>query len=251
VWIARNKIVEEFHRIKELGFVPARRSHNTGIGKTFEDHLGVDENNRKDPDFEGFEVKSQRDLTGSKITLFTKSPTHPPQANAFLKEMYGTPDSKFPEVKVLHTSCFSNKFNSHASGYGFRLLLDRRSEQLQLCVKNLESGRPMPDPVFWSFEDLRTSVIGKLGSLFVVYAETNVKRKKEYFHFVRATVHLDFQFESFLDAIDSAHVMFDVRIGAYKTRGRKNFGKPHDHGSGFRVDRSLLPTLYRETIEVE
>jgi hypothetical protein len=249
--IAKDRITAEFHRIKEMGFVRAHRSHNTGIGKTFEDLLGVDENNHKNPDFEGFEVKSQRYLTGSKITLFTKSPTHPPGVNTLLRDSYGTPDARFPEMKVLHTSCFSNKFNRHSSGYGFKLSLNRTDARLELMVQQLQSGRLMPETVYWSFDDLATSVLSKLGSLFVVYAETKKVRNKEHFHFVRATVFLDFQFVAFLNLIESGAVMFDIRIGAYKTKNRKSFGKPHDHGSGFRVNRTLLPALYRETFEVE
>ena len=47
-------IINEFNRIKALGYLKSRRTHNTGIGKTFEDYLGVDENNNKAPDFAGF-----------------------------------------------------------------------------------------------------------------------------------------------------------------------------------------------------
>lgn len=61
--IDKVKIIKEFNRIKDLGFIKSNRSHNTGIGKTFEDHLGVIENNDRLPDFAGFEVKSQRALT--------------------------------------------------------------------------------------------------------------------------------------------------------------------------------------------
>ena len=43
--------------------------------------------------------------------------------------------------------------------------------------------------------------------------------------------------------------MFDIRIGSYKT-GLKR-GKPHDHGSGFRVKRDFLKELFEYYIEVE
>ena len=37
------KIESEFNRIKSLGFAKSHRTNNTGIGKTFEDLLGVGE----------------------------------------------------------------------------------------------------------------------------------------------------------------------------------------------------------------
>ena len=139
--IDRKKIIKEFVRIKGLGFVKSRRSHNTGIGKTFEDYLGVDENNYKDPDFAGFEVKSQRQLTSSYLTLFTKSPSFPKGANATLKESFGTPDKKFPDIKVLHSSIFGNRFNTFANKYGFKLFVNEKNDRLEFKVKSLTNNK--------------------------------------------------------------------------------------------------------------
>ena len=46
----KEKVSNEFKRIKALGFIPSNRPNNKdgGIGNTFEDHLGVLENNLKD-----------------------------------------------------------------------------------------------------------------------------------------------------------------------------------------------------------
>lgn len=38
-------IIDKFKEVKKLGFVPSHRKNNTGIGKTFEDYVGVVENN--------------------------------------------------------------------------------------------------------------------------------------------------------------------------------------------------------------
>lgn len=92
-------IVSEFNRIKALGYLKSRRTHNTGIGKTFEDYLGVDENNNKAPDFAGFEVKSKRAETASYLTLFTKSPSHPPKVNTYLRDKYGENYKDNPNLK--------------------------------------------------------------------------------------------------------------------------------------------------------
>ena len=67
------KIKFEFDRIKDLGFIKSTRQNNKdgGIGNTFEDYLGVEENNLRDPDFEGFEIKTKRFMNSSYITLFS------------------------------------------------------------------------------------------------------------------------------------------------------------------------------------
>ena len=86
-----DKIVSEFERIRDLGFLPNNRPNNKdgGIGNTFEDHLGVKENNLKDPDFIGFEVKSKRIFNESYLSLFSKSPSQPKGANRILKDRFG------------------------------------------------------------------------------------------------------------------------------------------------------------------
>ena len=72
----------DFDKIKGKEFKSNRRS-NTGIGKTFEDIIGVEENNNLLVDYKGeIELKSQRAYTQSKITLFTKAPTSPASATS-------------------------------------------------------------------------------------------------------------------------------------------------------------------------
>jgi hypothetical protein len=54
------RLEKEFQRIKAMGFIPnvKQDSNDGGAGNTFEKWLGVRENNLKEPDFEGFEVKT-------------------------------------------------------------------------------------------------------------------------------------------------------------------------------------------------
>ncbi len=141
-------IIKEFRRIKKLGFVKSRRRSNTGIGKTFEDYIGVEENNIDKPDFAGYEIKAHREISSSYVTLFTKAPSFPKGANTYLKDTYGTPS-----------------------------------------------------------------------------------------------------FTKFLNMIDKGLIMYDIRIGSYKTG--KNIGKTHDHGSGFRILEKNLKTLYSASESVE
>ncbi len=247
----REKIVKEFRRIKKLGFLPSKRSHNTGIGKTFEDYLGVNENNRKDPDFAGFEVKSQRQASKSYITLFTKSPSHPSGANAYLREAYGKPDAKFPKIKVLHTSFFGDKFNTYLNRFGFRLKVSRNRDQVVILVKSIQNDKLLEDSLFWTFADLKLCIESKLKGLFVVLAEAKKTSGIEHFHYTQATVYNNLQFDKFLKALESGAIMFDVRIGAYKTPGSPSFGKTHDHGSGFRIKRENLPSIFEQVFRVE
>lgn len=119
-----NKI-EEFRKVKALGFVKSNRSNNTGIGKTFEDYIGVVENNLDKPDLLGYEIKSHREESSSYVTLFTKSPNFPPKANVYLNNNFGIPYDENPSLNRLHTSMFASRYNTYGRKYSFRLINDR------------------------------------------------------------------------------------------------------------------------------
>jgi hypothetical protein len=59
---------------------------------------------------------------------------------------------------------------------------------------------------------------------------------------------LDIDFNEFLKILESGSIQFDIRIGVYKSG--KNYGKPHDHGSGFRIKKESLYGLYKNKLEL-
>lgn len=247
--IDKQKIIDEFNRIEKLGFVKSRRKNNTGIGKTFEDYLGVTENNDKLPDFAGFEVKSQRALTSSFLTLFTKSPTGPKGANTYLRDTYGEEYEEYPGLRKLHTSIFSNKFNSYKGISGFKIVNDVDDEVVRLEVKNLETNEITDDSVHWTYKELENALTKKLNALFYVNAETRKVDDLEEFHYTKAKIFLNPSLENLLKLIDDGKLMVDIRIGSYKSG--KNKGKTHDHGTGFRIKPSDLSLLYAETLDID
>lgn len=245
--IAKERIIEEFYRIKNLGFIKSNRTHNTGIGKTFEDHLGVSENNVKEPDFDGFEVKSQRAATGSFLTLFTKSPSGTGNANAHLRNTYGEEYEEYPGLKYIHTSIFSDKFNTYQGKYNFKIVNDMTSSRLFIQIKD-KTDKIIDESVFWSYQDIEKCLQKKLKALFYVNADTKIIDGEEYFHYTKANIYLNHSLENFLKLVDDGKIMVDIRIGSYKSG--KNKGKTHDHGTGFRIRPSDLTSLYSEQISV-
>ncbi|MGL6178741.1 MAG: MvaI/BcnI restriction endonuclease family protein [Tannerellaceae bacterium] len=241
-------ILKEFNRIKQLGYIKSRRTHNTGIGKTFEDYLGVDENNDKAPDFAGFEVKSKRAETSSYLTLFTKSPSQPPKVNTYLRDKYGEVYEDNTSLKKLHTSIFSNKYNTYRGVYGFKIINDYENKIVVIEVKNLQSEE-IDRSAFWTYEELEKCLNSKLKALFFVYADSKTENGEEYFHYKKAEIYLTPSLDKLLQLIDEGKLMVDIRIGSYKSG--KNKGKPHDHGTGFRIKPIDLYSLYEEKIEIE
>ena len=241
-------IINEFNRIKALGYLKSRRTHNTGIGKTFEDYLGVDENNNKAPDFAGFEVKSKRAETSSYLTLFTKSPSQPPKVNTYLRDTYGESYEDNPNLKRLHTSIFSSKCNTYRGIYGFIIINDKVNKRVVIEVRNLQSNQ-VDRSAYWTYEELDTCLNTKLKALFFVYADSKIEMGEEYFHYTKAKIYLKSSLSKLLQLIDDGKLMVDIRIGSYKSG--KNKGKPHYHGTGFRIKPVDLDSLYEEKIEIQ
>lgn len=238
-----DKIKEAFFKVKACGWVESRRRNNTGIGKTFEDYVGVVENNLDEPDLFGYEIKSHRSESSSYVTLFTKSPSYPPNgANAYLKDNFGElyPNSTY---KKLHTSMFANSYNSYKDIYSFRLINERSEEKIYIRVYDYQTKNLLSKDVFYTYSDLQQIMKKKLNNLLFVKAQRRFNsNNKEEFFFDAAEIYTEPSITNFLQMLDDGEIMYDIRMGAYQSGANK--GKPHDHGSGFRIKEQNIIKLY-------
>ncbi|MFA5936585.1 MAG: MvaI/BcnI family restriction endonuclease [Candidatus Paceibacterota bacterium] len=220
------KIKKDLKALKELGWIKSNRKHNTGIGKTLEDHLGIKENNIALPDFGVMELKSQRINTISMMTLFTKSPDG--ITNSEIRERFGYPDPEFPKIKILHQTISNGKKNK----MGFQARVDEKQGKLLILKKRKILG-------YYSLTFLKQKAIEKIGNgLILVRAETKKKGKDEYFHYKDAFILKEIDPTKFL-----SHSKYDIRLGVYHSGSKA--GQPHDHGSAFRLTEKSLPLLFK------
>ena len=242
-----DKILDGFRRdflsIKSKGFVESHRTHNTGIGQTFEDLLGIVENNNSLADYKGLlEIKSSRELSESMITLFTKSPTFPKNINSTLREKYGQSDSKADGMKTLHTTLSSSKFNTFVNKFGFKLSIYEEKNRMLLLIMNLATGKLEDIEVYYDFSILKEIVEKKCKYIAYIKAETKNQDGKEFFSFKNAVLLSGLTFEKFIQCVKEGIILYDIRIGVY--RSGKDKGKTHDHGSGFRVLKNNLDRVF-------
>ena len=238
------KFREAFEDVKKRGFIKSNRTGNTGIGKTLEDVIGVVENNNDAPDLHGFEIKSQRALSTSFVTLFTRAPTFPKAANNALRVKYGSFDREFPDIKVLHVSLFGNRWTGHSAGYSFKLDSRTALSQLHLEIRDDATKAIIPDQIYWDYSVLNKIMMEKIQRLAFVEASCKNINGEEHFHFEKCTLYYGVDLHKFLTFVNSGDIMFDIRIGAYKNKESKSYGKTHDHGSGFRIKKEKLETLF-------
>lgn len=239
---SKEKLIEIFEEIKGRDWICSHRSNNTGIGKTFEDLVGIEENNSPGPDFEEFEIKAHRREANSPITLFTLSPTFPKGANGFLKDNFGEYYNETSNLKKLHTSMFIDRKNSYANKYAFQLINDKKNEVLRIGVFDLLSGKLINKDVGYTYKKLKEKLYSKLNNLFYVNADRRFINGMEEFKFTEAIIYTKPSFNRFLNIMDDGRVQYDVRIGSYKSV--EKYGMPHDHGSGFRIRENYILDLY-------
>ena len=232
--------IREYRKIQEMGWIKTHRSGNTGIGKTLEDLLGIEENNFQEPDFGEYELKAGRNNSNSMLTLFTKSPL-PRGSNTELRLTYGYASSAYDnEEKVLHATLNALDFVSIANT-GHKLKVDYVVESGgDRIIIESENGHAN---AYWYVDELRKRFMSKY-PYKLVYAKADFRGSgnNEEFFFKEAYVCDGFSYDGLLELLQQGKIYVDLRIGQYPD------GRTHDHGTGFRIresDQEFLFTKHR------
>ena len=232
------ELVDGIKELKERGFVKTHRSDDTGIGKTLEDLLGIKENNFAGPDGEDTELKAARKNSSSMLTLFTKAPS-PRGTNSKLRKAYGYPDENFAPKLCLHTTITSTEFNSQ----GFKII--GKKDKIEIASNKQQSKIHDLAIPHWPKEILEKTYKDKYkDSLLYVKAEHRGSGKEEAFHYIEAYHLQGIDFEKFIANLQKGILKVDVRLGFYDSG--KRYGKPHDHGTGFRINPAKLYLCFKK-----
>lgn len=237
-------------QIKEMGFVQSHRKGDTGIGKTLEDLLGIKENNIAGPDFATYELKSARKNSVSMLTLFTKVPA-PDSANKRLLDVFGYAQRKKPrDYKQL--SLAGNEMNKSLAPPREKELhvtvdaVKPNSVGLKLEIKDIKIsiGNLKGVEAYWDKDTLRKTFEKKYHRLIYVLAEHKKEGGKEYFWYNETYLLEGFSFKRFSDLVEKGKLKADLRIGHYPD------GRPHDHGTGFRILPKFLPECFDSVVKI-
>jgi hypothetical protein len=229
------ELKEKLKEIKEMGYVRTRRAGNTGIGKTLEDLLGITENNVPGPNAAMIELKSARKSVSSMLTLFTKSPL-PRRVNSVLLNRFGYESVAGIGGKDLHTTVNAIRHNQLRGEQGFKLEIEEDKVNLIMSQNEVIA--------YWDKETLRNSFEKKLPKLLYVKADARGYDSREEFWFNEGWLLSGFDFDNFVKLLREGVILVDIRIGQYAD------GRPHDHGTGFRVspDKLDLCFAHREKV---
>lgn len=251
----KETLVAAIQEIRATGWIKSARPGNDGaVGNTLEDLLGIAENNLPIPNAAEWELKTQRSNTTSLTTLFHMEPS--PIALKFVPQVllpkYGWAHRQAGEKYPGNEMSFRQtiKATSH-SDRGFTVLINRSERKIvisfdpsKIADKHSEWRETVAQRVglneleiqpYWGFDDLFHKVGTKLHNCFFIKADRKKIDQEEFFHYKEIMMLRGLSQDRFIDAIEQGeiYVDFDARTG-------------HNHGTKFRVNQAIIPSLYAE-----
>lgn len=232
-------------------------------GNTLEALLGVAENNLQLPDLGQIELKSQKNETGSFITLFHKEPLPSASVPKIIKSLgwkhqkagtkYGADEMRFSSTTYGHK--YTNRgFRIELTEDRINFVYDpnfvkREGKDLSRIYNNL--GEWMDDvskrdlhyskvmPAYWIRKEFEKICISKLNNTLMCYCDTKQIEGEHYYKFTDAVIYSNFKSENLEKLfLKGAIVMdFDARTN-------------HNHGVKLRVKKANLSDLFEFTEKV-
>lgn len=224
------EFIEEFKKVQEMGWIKTHRAGDTGVGKTLEDLLGIEENNHDEPDFGEYELKSARLSSSSDLTLFTKAP-QPRGIGKKIRMDYGY-ESEFDTPELHVTLAIGKTTNIVQSDSTLELV---RCED-KIYIKDHDEQKV----AYWSSDAVRKAFEKKYKNKFVyAFAESRGSGRNEEFRYVSAYEVSGFDFDTIINMLSEGKLRIDLRYGHYSD------GKLHDHGCAYRINSANQPELFK------
>lgn len=234
---ALRELISRFDTLKSLGYVPGSRKGSTGVGHTFEKHMGVVENNRSSADYKGIELKAIRKTdfdreSPDRTNLFLKEPTWLDGLGRMSDRVraYGYVDDD--EREALY-SCVAVGSNTH----GLALRMSPAESRVYLEYNGAAVA-------YYTFAVLQKRLEEKLSEMLVGMASSRKNGTEESFFYHTAIFCANPSLEEFVSLIESGDVMLEIRMHVNEKGGCRN------HGTCFRVKMNKWPQLFASVREL-
>lgn len=229
-----NELKQKLEQIKKQGFVKTHRSGDTGIGKTLEDLLNIQENNIPLHDITGIaELKAYRKEAKSMLTLFTIEPL--PKGgdrDRLLLDNFGYSKRDNKRSKELHSTLSCKRYNN-------------QNLKVSVCKDRIKvTGKGKRLNIYWGMDALEKKFNNKLPALVYVLADRKDINSDEYFHFNEAYFLKDFSFDLFKKMVRRDQIVVDFRM-YYRPNGTVR-----NHGTGFRVKINRLYDCFKTKVRL-
>lgn len=165
-------------------WMPVEILADTGVGRAVKTILGIEMNPSKAPDYKGIELKSHREASRVRNTLFTQSPEweiSKLKSGRAIVDKYGYIPEGY-EHKSLHITLSANRPNQQGLGLLIQPQYDRL-EADEFSQMPLEDGtfRKIDEVTAWNLIKLHERLLTKHRETFWIDAETKIDNGREYF----------------------------------------------------------------------
>jgi hypothetical protein len=216
---------QKFCSIKARGFIKSQRKGDGAVGNTFEDELGLQENNIAGPDIEGNELKAARRGAGGKQTLFTKEGDWVVPQRDYV-ETYG-----FPHTTKIGEMSGQSTVTKTVNNRG-----------LSIVTTDDYCAVVYGDTIIvkWDWETLVNQFAKKFPACVKVFANVEKRDGVEYFHYNEAYRFIGTDKNLFRTAIENDMIAIDIRM-----RTQNMIGKSlRNRGTAFRINHSRMEELF-------
>lgn len=227
-----------------VGSINLRKNDDGNIGRFFEDEMKIAENNLQVPDFGDIEIKTQRRSTGSLLTLFSKAPDYPKNANTYLKNNYGYFVEEFNGNRLNQTIRATEFIKTDKYDYSFKLKVDISQEKVFFIIKN-KNGDIVDQSVFYTFSSLKQILNSKIKKIAYVKVDSKKENEETFIRFNEVQFLYEPDFMNFINMLNFGEILIDIRIGYYHNPNSELYGKVHDHGTAFRIPQNKFENLFK------
>jgi hypothetical protein len=223
-------LLKIFEGIRSQGYIRTMRPGSTGVGYTFESLAGIKENNSREADYKGIEIKTFRSKDSSfkeskKQDLFLKEPVWLDGLSAVGRILsYGYIDV---DHRYAWYSTVKNKVNSH----GLRVGGSKDAQELLLFYEDKLVAS-------WSREAIQKRLLEKLSELVIVSARTRGFLASEEFLYETLMHCKEPSVDAFFEMVCSGSVLIEIRMHVGAGSRCRN------HGTSFRVLMRDLGRLF-------
>jgi len=222
-------LLNKFDEVKQMGWVDSLRTGDTGIGYTFETLIGVEENNSKEADYRGIEIKCKQAKTGSarggKINLFQQAPE-------WTQKLSG-----MDRLKLIGKQEADGTYSCHSqvtalpNNLGLHLSLREIDQRIDLLKGSDEIG-------FWLYEVLQKRLLEKHSRAVFIKASVRTGKEKIQFKYDELIYCERPSIERFVDLVKTRNIVFEFVMA-------ERSGKLRNHGYPWRLGHEeLLDSLF-------
>ena len=237
-----NLLIREFERIKRKGWIKSISDNTSGVGRTFENELGIFENNFPYADYYNIELKCTTKKKFGYINLFSAEPnTKETRLIEDIAKHYGYPDKNFVDTNILNTSINSKVSSFISFKYKATIYIDEKNKYLKVLIEDYY-GRVVDDRITWDTEYLKEKIADKCKIIALIKAEKRRFNDVLYIKYKELSVYELKDVKKIIKNIENGNIRITFKVSVNKKGIKK--GKLHNHGTSFEININKIEELF-------